>query len=290
MAWRERIPPQHEDHEGAWAYDPAGAAVPRGSDHRITRGGVTAFQRLTTLEPAGVGAAELTPDEVPFLRFDAAAQERFCLPCLLAPSAPPVVPPAHLLSSGPGGAGATTTTATPTSLAPVGAAARADRGRSRALRPARSACLREIDARRPSGLFCYAGLEMTRGLALRLVLAALTMALIVWLFVACAAGRPTSQIRLREGYEVLTAHCEARAPESCTPVHVAGDPHDEEAWGFPGAAGGQRAVEGAGGPLRRGRPGAVRRGARGARHPERGVLGAGLLPMAVSAREPPQFP
>src|SRR6266853_1724959 len=57
MAWRERIPPQHEDHEGAWAYDPAGAAVPRGSDHRITRGGVTAFQRLTTLEPAGISAA-----------------------------------------------------------------------------------------------------------------------------------------------------------------------------------------------------------------------------------------
>jgi len=35
------------------------------------------FQRLTTLEPAGVGAAELTPDEVPFLRFGAEAQERF---------------------------------------------------------------------------------------------------------------------------------------------------------------------------------------------------------------------
>jgi len=73
---------------------------------------------------------------------------------------------------------------------------------------------------------------MTRGLALRLVLAALAIALILWLFVACAAGRPTSLIRLREGYEVLTAHCEARPPESCTPVHVTGDPHDEEAWGF----------------------------------------------------------
>jgi hypothetical protein len=31
------------------------------------------FQRLSTLEPAGVGAAELTPDELPFLRFDPAA-------------------------------------------------------------------------------------------------------------------------------------------------------------------------------------------------------------------------
>ena len=73
---------------------------------------------------------------------------------------------------------------------------------------------------------------MTRGLALRLVLAALTMALIVWLFVACAAGRPTSLIRLPGGYEILTAYCEARPPASCTPVHVTGDPHDEESWGF----------------------------------------------------------
>ncbi len=40
------------------------------------------------------------------------------------------------------------------------------------------------------------------------------MALIMWLFAACAAGRPTNLIRLREGYEVLTAHCEARAPEA----------------------------------------------------------------------------
>jgi hypothetical protein len=35
------------------------------------------FQRLTTLEPAGLGAEELTPEELPFLRFEAAAQERF---------------------------------------------------------------------------------------------------------------------------------------------------------------------------------------------------------------------
>ena len=66
---------------------------------------------------------------------------------------------------------------------------------------------------------CYPS-AMTRGLAARLVPAAWTVALIVWLFAACAAGRPTSLTRLREGYEVLTAHCEARAPESCTTVHV----------------------------------------------------------------------
>ena len=72
---------------------------------------------------------------------------------------------------------------------------------------------------------------MNRGLALRLVLAALPIALVMGLFAACAAGRPTSLIRLREGYEILTAHCEA-PPESCTPLRVTGDPHDEEAWGF----------------------------------------------------------
>jgi hypothetical protein len=48
---------------------------------------------------------------------------------------------------------------------------------------------------------------MSRGLPLRLVLAALTVALIVWLFAACAAGRPTSLFRLREGHEILTCEC-----------------------------------------------------------------------------------
>jgi hypothetical protein len=71
---------------------------------------------------------------------------------------------------------------------------------------------------------------MTRGTARRLVLIVWVIAPIAWLFVACAAGRPTNLIRLREGYEVLTAHCEARPPESCTPVRVTGDPRDEEAW------------------------------------------------------------
>lgn len=47
----------------------------------------------------------------------------------------------------------------------------------------------------------------------------------------CAAGRPTSLIRLPAGYEVLTAHCET-SPESCVLVRVTGDPGDEEAWGF----------------------------------------------------------
>ena len=35
------------------------------------------FQRLTTLDPAAIGAEELTPEESPFLRFEAEAQERF---------------------------------------------------------------------------------------------------------------------------------------------------------------------------------------------------------------------
>jgi hypothetical protein len=73
---------------------------------------------------------------------------------------------------------------------------------------------------------------MTRGLALRLVLLAFAIALLMWLVAACAAGRPTSLIRLPGGHEILTAHCEAPPPESCTPVHVTGDPRDEEAWGF----------------------------------------------------------
>ena len=73
---------------------------------------------------------------------------------------------------------------------------------------------------------------MTRGSALRFVLLALAIALIPGLFVACAAGRPTSLIQLPQGYEALTAHCEAQPPESCTPVRVTGDPRDEEAWGF----------------------------------------------------------
>jgi len=32
---------------------------------------VEIFQRLNTLEPGAVGAEELTPEELPFLRFDA---------------------------------------------------------------------------------------------------------------------------------------------------------------------------------------------------------------------------
>ena len=38
---------------------------------------IEVFQRLTRLEAATVGTEELTPEEVPFLRFDPAAQELF---------------------------------------------------------------------------------------------------------------------------------------------------------------------------------------------------------------------
>jgi len=38
---------------------------------------VEIFQRLNTLEPGAVGAEDLTPEERPFLRFEAAAQELF---------------------------------------------------------------------------------------------------------------------------------------------------------------------------------------------------------------------
>jgi putative DNA primase/helicase len=38
---------------------------------------IEVFQRLNRLEAATVGAEELTPEEVPFLRFDPAAQELF---------------------------------------------------------------------------------------------------------------------------------------------------------------------------------------------------------------------
>jgi hypothetical protein len=38
---------------------------------------IAVFQRFNRLEAARVGAEELTPEEVPFLRFEAAGQERF---------------------------------------------------------------------------------------------------------------------------------------------------------------------------------------------------------------------
>ena len=65
----------------------------------------------------------------------------------------------------------------------------------------------------------------------RLVVGSVT-ALGLELLSGCAAGRPTSLSRLPEGYEVLTAHCEASPPETCQHVRVTGDPADEEAWGF----------------------------------------------------------
>ncbi len=69
-------------------------------------------------------------------------------------------------------------------------------------------------------------------MALRLVLAAGALALILWLVAGCAAGRPTALVRLPEGYEMLVAHCQVSPPASCQRVHVTGDPRDEEAWGF----------------------------------------------------------
>ena len=38
---------------------------------------VEIFQRLNRLEPAALGAEEPTPEALPFLRFEAEAQERF---------------------------------------------------------------------------------------------------------------------------------------------------------------------------------------------------------------------
>jgi len=57
------------------------------------------------------------------------------------------------------------------------------------------------------------------------------LAALVLLLAGCAAGRPTSLMRLPDGHEVLTAHCES-ATGGCVRVRVTGDPADEEAWGF----------------------------------------------------------
>ena len=54
---------------------------------------------------------------------------------------------------------------------------------------------------------------------------------VLGLVAGCAAGRPTSLMRLPEGYEVLTAHCQSSSGV-CVRVRVTGDPSDEEAWGF----------------------------------------------------------
>src|SRR5712692_8177369 len=51
--------------------------VDRWPDAAARARAVEIFQRLNTLEPAAVGAEELTPEEVPFLRFEAEAQELF---------------------------------------------------------------------------------------------------------------------------------------------------------------------------------------------------------------------
>ena len=97
------------------------------------------------------------------------------------------------------------------------------------MRPALTGVILSVWSR--PAAYAQPGPNDPRGRTLRLV-PALTAALLIGFFAGCAAGRPTSLIRLREGYELLTAHCEARPPDSCTPVRVTGDPHDEEAWGF----------------------------------------------------------
>src|SRR3989441_2599093 len=51
--------------------------VDRWPDAAARARAVEIFQRLNTLEPGAVGAEELTPEERPFLRFDAEAQELF---------------------------------------------------------------------------------------------------------------------------------------------------------------------------------------------------------------------
>jgi hypothetical protein len=66
---------------------------------------------------------------------------------------------------------------------------------------------------------------------LGLIYSAGMLALLGWLLFGCAAARPTSLIRMRGGYELLAAHCEAWA-ESCVPMRMTGDPRDEQAWGF----------------------------------------------------------
>jgi hypothetical protein len=68
--------------------------------------------------------------------------------------------------------------------------------------------------------------------AIRRLLTAIAMTFGLALLSGCAAGRPTSLIRLPEGYEVLTAHCEASPPATCQRVRTTSDPGDEEAWGF----------------------------------------------------------
>jgi putative DNA primase/helicase len=51
--------------------------VDRWPDGAARAGAIEIFQRLNTLEPATVGAEELTPEELPFFRFKAEAQELF---------------------------------------------------------------------------------------------------------------------------------------------------------------------------------------------------------------------
>jgi len=84
-----------------------------------------------------------------------------------------------------------------------------------------------------------------------------------------SAGRPRCHFSFAQVLEVLTAHCETSS-ELYQRIQL------------PPAAGRERAVEGARGLLRGGQLGPVRRGARGVEHLDRGLLGPGVLPPAVS--------
>ena len=59
--------------ETMWEGDPEGLPG-RWPDAAARARAVEIFQRLNTLEPGAVGAEELTPEELPFLRFDAEAK------------------------------------------------------------------------------------------------------------------------------------------------------------------------------------------------------------------------
>jgi hypothetical protein len=61
----------------ACSWSDGGGTVDRWPDAAARVRAIEVFQRLDRLEAAAVGAEELTPEEVPFLRFDPAAQELF---------------------------------------------------------------------------------------------------------------------------------------------------------------------------------------------------------------------
>src|SRR5260370_33437579 len=61
----------------------------------------------------------------------------------------------------------------------------------------------------------------------QLLLTRAGVTLAILLLSGCAAGRPTNLVRLREGSELLTAHCDAGARQSCVPIRGTGGAHYE---------------------------------------------------------------